>query len=180
MVQTRLAGAAHWPTLGSAAQRLTGAVSRHPLAWLPGLAAASALCLLVGAPQAWAAMLSDSSRQALQATPTLLRQAFSANLDQAGQALLAQGVASLLAAKKRQDREQGQPTLGADAPGLAADAAGLAAEGAGLAAAQPRRDGRARRQADPAGQGAGVGLALPPVPAVRGRGVPRRARHACR
>ena len=121
------------PGPGPVAQRLAGAAAGLRQAWLPGLAGASALCLLVGAPQAWAAMVSCTSLQALQATPQLLRGAFTANLEQAGQALAAQGQARRVATQNRLDGELGQPLL---APVAA--------------------------------------------PAVRGRGMPRRARHAFR
>ena len=114
----------------SVAQGLADAAAGLRRAWLPGLAGASALCLLVGAPQAWAAMVSSTSLQALQATPQLLRGAFTANLEQAGQALAAQGQARRVATQNRLDGELG--------PRLLTPAA---------------------------------------APAVRGRGLPRRARH---
>ena len=118
------------PGPASVAQRLADAAAGLRRAWLPGLAGASALCLLVGAPQAWAAMVSSTSLQALQATPQLLRGAFTANLEQAGQALAAQGQARRVATQNRLDGELG--------PRLLTPAA---------------------------------------APAVRGRGLPRRARH---
>lgn len=163
------------PAIGTAAQRLAGAVAQHALAWLPGLAGASALCLLVGAPQAWAGMVSSTSLQALQATPGLLRGAFTANLDEAGQALAAQGLARLVAAKNRMDCELGQPMLAPLAgPGLLAE---LARPAAGR---QPTREREARGAASAAGQGGAAGPSASAAHAVRGRGLPRRARHACR
>ena len=161
--------------LGVVAQRLAAAAARLRLAGLPGLAGASALCLLVGAPQAWAAMVSSTSLQALQATPQLLRAAFTANLEQAGQALAAHGLAREVAAKNRMDCELGQPML---AP----------AGGSGLMHEPPRqaverRAGLDRRSPDylpAAGQGRAAGLAPASAHATRGRGLPRRARHACR
>ena len=167
--------AAPWPGLGRVAQRLAGAAARLRLAWLGGLAAASALCLLVGAPQAWAAMLSSTSLQALQATPQLLRAAFSANFEQAGQALAAQGQARRVAARNRMGCELGQPLL---AP---AGSLGLPAEPARPAVdLKASRERQAPGAAAAAGQGRLAGLAPASTDGVRGRGLPRRARHACR
>ena len=163
------------PGLGAVAQRLAGAAARLRLAWLPGLAGASALCLLVGAPQAWAAMLSSTSLQALQATPALLRGAFSANLEQAGQALAAHGLARLVAARNRMDCELGQPLL------AAAGSVGPPAEPAGLAVGSTvHRQREAPGAAAAAGPGRVAGPSTASTHGLRGRGMPRRARHACR
>lgn len=163
------------PRLGTAAQRLAGAAAAQRVAWLPGLAGASALCLLVGAPQAWASMVSSASLQALRVTPQLLRGAFSANLELAGQALAAQGQARRVAARNRIDCELGQPVLAA-AGGSGGRLAELAAQAESVASGDRRHPGVAVAE----GQGAGAGLATATAPAVRGRGMPRRARHACR
>lgn len=162
------------PRLGTAAQRLAGAAAAQRVAWLPGLAGASALCLLVGAPQAWASMVSSASLQALRVTPQLLRGAFSANLELAGQALAAQGQARRVAARNRIDCELGQPVLAA--AGGSGRLAELAAQAESVASGDRRHPGVAVAE----GQGAGAGLATATAPAVRGRGMPRRARHACR
>ena len=172
-LQPRAAGAL--PGLGGVAQRLAGAAVHLRLAWLPGLSGASALCLLVGAPQAWAAMLSSASLQALQATPALLRGAFSANLEQAGQALAAQGLARLVAARNRMDCELGQPLL---AP---IGSLGPPAEPARLAdGSTVRRAREAPGAAAAAGPGRVAGPSTASTHGARGRGMPRRARHACR
>ena len=163
------------PGPADAAQRLAGAAARLRLAWLPGLAGASALCLLVGAPQAWAAMVSRTSLQALQATPQLLRAAFTANLEQAGQALAAQGLARRVAARNRMDCELGQPLLAA--AGAAAAEFELARQ---ADPPQSRRDHQPTGRASAAGLGGVAALAPSAAQAVRGRGMPRRARHACR
>ena len=163
------------PGPGEVALRFAGAAARLRLAWLPGLAGASALCLLVGAPQAWAAMVARSSLQALRATPQLLRGAFTANLEQAGQALAAQGLARRVAARNRMDCELGQPLLAA--------AGGAAGEFELARQADPppsRRDRRPTGRASAAGQGGVAALAPAAAQAVRGRGMPRRARLACR
>ena len=163
------------PGPADAAQRLAGAAARLRLAWLPGLAGASALCLLVGAPQAWAAMVSSTSLQALQAAPQLLRGAFTANLEQAGQALAAQGLARRVAARNRMDCELGQPLpAAAGGPALGSDLARQADE------PPARRDRQPTGRASAAGQGDSAGLAPAAAHTVRGRGMPRRARHACR
>ena len=151
---------------GRVAQRLAGAAACLRQARLPGLAGASALCLLVGAPQAWAAMVSATSLQALQATPQLLRGAFSANLEQAGEALATQGLARAMAARNRIDCELGQPQLAALA------SLGLPDE--------PARPAQAGRACLATGAAALAGLAPASTHAVRGRGLPRRARHAGR
>ena len=151
---------------------LAGVAAPHRLAWLPGLAGASALCLLVGVPQAWASMVSSASLQALRATPQLLREAFSANLERAGQALVAQGQARRVAARNRIDCELGQPVLAA--AGGSGRLAELGAQAEPAAGGDRRHPGAAVAQ----GQGAGAGLARATAPAVRGRGMPRRARHA--
>ena len=163
-----------WPGLGPVAQRLAGAAAWQRLAWLPGLAGASALCLLVGAPQAWAAMLSSTSLQALQATPQLLRGAFSANLEQAGQALAAQGLARLVAARNRLDCELGQPML------ATAGSPDQRVELPRQAVRRTRRDRDAPGASSTAAQAGAAGLAPASAHGVRGRGMPRRARHACR
>ena len=162
------------PRLGTAAQRLAGAAAAQRVAWLPGLAGASALCLLVGAPQAWASMVSSASLQALWVTPQLLRGAFSANLELAGQALAAQGQARRVAARNRIDCELGQPVLAA--AGGSGRLPELAAQAESVASGDRRHPGVAVAE----GQGAGAALATATAPAVRGRGMPRRARHACR
>lgn len=163
------------PGLGRVAQRLADAAARLRLAWLPGLAGASALCLLVGAPQAWAAMVSSTSLQALQAAPELLRGAFSANLALAGQALAAQGQARAVAARNRMDGELGPPQLAA--------AASLDLPDEPARPALAAKAGRERVAPGPlaaAGQGRVAGLSAASTHGVRGRGLPRRARHACR
>ena len=163
------------PGLGRMAQGLVDAAAGLRLAGLPGLAGASALCLLVGAPQAWAAMVSCTSLQAWRATPRLLRGAFSANLELAGQALAAQGLARAVATRNRIDCELGQPPL------AAAASLGLPDEPARLElAAKASRERAAPGSPLAAGQGRVAGLAPASAHGVRGRGLPRRARHACR
>ena len=157
-----------------AARGLARAATGHRWSGLPGLAASSALCLLVGAPQAWAGMVSGSSLQALQVAPTLLRSAFAADLNQAARAVAGQALAQVQAAKDRMDCEAGQPTA----------QAGAAAPAAAFAAAP------AAALADASAAAAALTLALPPVatpqaapstgPRSRHRSLPRRARHACR
>ena len=141
-----------------AARGLARAATGHRWSGLPGLAASSALCLLVGAPQAWAGMVSGSSLQALQVAPTLLRSAFAADLNQAARAITEQALARVQAAKGRMDCEAGQATAQAGAaapPAVAALTLGLPPV--------------ATPQAAPSNR-----------PRSRHRSLPRRARHACR
>ena len=150
----------------------------QPLAGLPGLAAGSVLCLWVGAPQAWAGMVSGSSLQALRVAPSLLRSAFRADLDQAAlaladQVLADQALATLQAAKQYQDCQAGQPGVSQALPAEP----GLVTTGLPLRVARPAAAERGRCAAR-------LGPQAPPMlaarPAHRGRSGPRRARHACR
>ena len=173
-------------TLKSAAQSLWSGAASGRLAQWSGLGVWSALCLLVGAPQAWAGMVSASSGQAVRAAPGLLRGAFVADQQRAIEALLAQaqdqldeaveamvcqasqiqalsaGVASLLPAAAAVRLHEPQPTP-AHTTGLARSLGGDARGVSGalfLQRAVGNADGHAR--------------------AARGRGLPRRARHTCR
>lgn len=175
------------PTLKSAAQSLWREAASGRLAQWSGLGACSALCLLVGAPQAWAGMVSASGGQAMRAAPGLLRAAFVADQQRAIEALLAQaqdqldeavaamvcqasqiqalsaGVASLRPAAAAGRLHDPQPTPANTSPArsLAGDARSAAgASAVFLQRAVGNADGHAR--------------------AARGRGLPRRTRHACR
>ena len=149
------------------------ALLAQPLAGLPGLAVGSVLCLWVGAPQAWAGIVSGSSLQALRVAPSLLRSAFRADLDQAALALADQALASLQAAKQHQVCQAGQPEISQPQPAEP----GLAAAALPLRVARPAAAERGRCAAR---LGPPTSPVLAARPAHRGRSGPRRARHACR
>ena len=149
------------------------ALLAQPLAGLPGLAAGSVLCLWVGAPQAWAGMVSGSSLQALRVAPSLLRSAFRADLDQAALALADQALASLQAAKQHQVCQAGQPEISQPQPAEP----GLAAAALPLRVARPAAAERGRCAAR---LGPPTSPVLAARPAHRGRSGLRRARQACR
>ena len=133
---------------------------------LPGLAAGSALCLLVGAPLAWAPMVSGSSLQALRAAPQLLRGAFTADLDRA---------AGMLAGQARAQRAAGIHLPDRPARLLQADNSRVEPR----MAADAGRNTGSRPAA--AGQGGAVLQPGQAHTALRvGRGLPRRARYAGR
>ena len=130
-----------------------------------GLAIGWALCLLVGAPLAWAPLVSDGSLLAMRAAPRLLRDAFAVDLDRAAAALAAPPQAPLAAGPRRLERP---------AQALPADSGRV----------EPRLGAETGRSADARAPAAGQGGArlrpAPLRPALRGRSVPRRARYAGR
>ena len=154
------------------------ALLAQPLVGLPGLAVGSVLCLWVGAPLAWAGMVSGSSLQALRVAPSMLRTALRADLDQAGlaladQVLADQARAALQAAKPRDEGQAGQPEISQPQPAEP----GLAAAALPLRVARPAAAERGRCAAR---LGPPASPVLAARPAHRGRSGPRRARHACR
>ncbi len=145
---------------------------------LSGLAGGWSLCLLIGAPLAWARMVSASSVQAVQVAPGLLRHAFAADQDHAIAALASRPRPAALGQAKRQDSQDGP-----DGPLPALPlvmAAGQARRGALPLAQQPLAlqplaplpaSRPLHRMSGPAGLVNRMGVATP------SRGLPRRARH---
>ena len=185
-------------TLKLAAQSLWREAASGRLAQWSGLGACSALCLLVGAPQAWAGMVSASSGQAVRVAPGLLRGAFVADQQRAIEALLAQAQDQLDEAVEAMVCQASQiqalrasvasllpavaPDRGHDLPQALLNALGSARLPAAGAAAAAAAAVDAHGLAGSGGSflQRSVGNADGHARAARGRGLPRRTRHACR